>query len=151
MSGKCGTIATSVGTHTNFYLLGVRPAAQGRMRTRTEQGQRAAGTRRGNAKRRAGRPAAGRRERTRRTPIKRKILSILLALCLALTLLPTAAFAEGSEEELPVCTCETACAVESLNADCPVCGAEGASAENCAKYVKPADDVPTQSESEPVC
>lgn len=82
--------------------------------------------------------------------MKRKILSILLALCLALTLLPTAAFAEGSEEELPVCTCETACAVESLNADCPVCGAEGASAENCAKYVKPADDVPTQSESEPV-
>ena len=82
--------------------------------------------------------------------MKRKILSILLALCLALTLLPVAAFAEGSEEELPVCTCETACAVESLNADCPVCGAEGASAENCAKYVKPADDVPTQSESEPV-
>ena len=82
--------------------------------------------------------------------MKRKILSILLALCLALTLLPTAAFAEGSEEELPVCTCETACAVESLNADCPVCGAEGASAESCAKYIKPADDVPTQSESEPV-
>lgn len=82
--------------------------------------------------------------------MKRKILSILLALCLALTLLPTAAFAEGSEEELPVCSCETACTAESMNADCPVCGAEGASAENCAKYVKPADDVPTQSESEPV-
>lgn len=82
--------------------------------------------------------------------MKRKILSILLALCLALTLLPVAAFAEGSEEELPVCSCETACTAESMNADCPVCGAEGASAENCAKYVKPADDVPTQSESEPV-
>lgn len=82
--------------------------------------------------------------------MKRKILSILLALCLALTLLPTAAFAEGSTEELPVCTCETACTVESMNDDCPVCGAEGASAENCAKYVKPADDVPTQSENEPV-
>ena len=150
MRGKCGTIAISVGTHTNFYLLGVRPAAQGRMRTRTKARAAGGGDTPRNAKQRAGRPAAGRRKRTRRTPIKRKILSILLALCLALTLLPVAAFAEGSEEELPVCTCETACAVESLNADCPVCGAEGASAENCAKYVKPADDVPTQSESEPV-
>ena len=82
--------------------------------------------------------------------MKKRLLSILLMCCMVLTLLPTAAFAEGSEEELSVCTCETACAVESLNADCPVCGAEGASAENCAKYVKPADDVPTQSESEPV-
>ena len=82
--------------------------------------------------------------------MKKRLLSVLLMCCMVLTLLPTAAFAEGSEEELPVCTCETACAVESLNADCPVCGAEGASAETCAKYVKPADDVPTQSESEPV-
>ena len=54
---------------------------------------------------------------------------------MVLTLLPTAAFAEGSEEELPVCTCETSCTVESMNDDCPVCGAEGASAENCAKYL----------------
>lgn len=82
--------------------------------------------------------------------MKRKILSILLALCLALTLLPTTAFAEGSAEEQSACTCETVCAVESMNADCHVCGAEGAAAENCAKYVKPADGVPTQSESEPV-
>ena len=53
---------------------------------------------------------------------------------MVLTLLPTAAFAEGSTEELPVCTCETACMAESMNDDCSVCGAEGASAENCAKY-----------------
>ena len=82
--------------------------------------------------------------------MKKRLLSILLMCCMVLTLLPTAAFAEGSTEELPVCTCETACTVESMNDDCPVCGAEGASAENCAKYVKPADDVPTQSENEPV-
>ena len=67
---------------------------------------------------------------------------------MVLTLLPTAAFAEGSEEELPICTCETACTAESLNADCPVCGAEGASAENCAKYIKPADDAAVQPEGE---
>ena len=78
--------------------------------------------------------------------MKKRLLSILLMCCMVLTLLPTAAFAEGSEEELPVCTCETACAVERLNADCPVCGAEGASAENCAKYIKPADDAAVQPE-----
>ena len=79
--------------------------------------------------------------------MKKRLLSILLLCCMALTLLPTTAFAEGGTE---VCTCETACTAESMNADCPVCGAEGAVAENCAKYVKPADDVPTQPESEPV-
>ena len=67
--------------------------------------------------------------------MKKRLLSVLLMCCMVLTLLPTAAFAEGSEEELPVCTCETSCTVESMNDDCPVCGAEGASAENCAKYL----------------
>ena len=66
--------------------------------------------------------------------MKKRLLSILLMCCMVLTLLPTAAFAEGSTEELPVCTCETACMAESMNDDCSVCGAEGASAENCAKY-----------------
>ena len=66
--------------------------------------------------------------------MKKRLLSILLLCCMVLTLLPTAAFAEGSTEELPVCTCETACMAESMNDDCSVCGAEGASAENCAKY-----------------
>ncbi len=80
--------------------------------------------------------------------MKKRILSILLLCCMVLTLLPTAAFAAGSEEELPICTCETACTAESLNADCPVCGAEGASAENCAKYIKPADDAAVQPEGE---
>ena len=80
--------------------------------------------------------------------MKKRLLSILLMCCMVLTLLPTAAFAEGSEEELPVCTCETACAVETMNAECSVCGAEGASAENCAKYIKPADDAAVQPEGE---
>lgn len=80
--------------------------------------------------------------------MKKRLLSILLMCCMVLTLLPTAAFAEGSEEELPVCTCETSCTVESMNDDCPVCGAESASAENCAKYIKPADDAAVQPEGE---
>ena len=80
--------------------------------------------------------------------MKKRLLSILLMCCMVLTLLPTAAFAEGSEEEPPVCSCETACTAEAMNADCPICGAEGASAENCAKYIKPADDAAVQPEGE---
>ena len=78
--------------------------------------------------------------------MKKQIVSTLLALCMLLCLMPTAAFAEGSAEEPPVCSCETACTAESMNKDCPVCGAEGASAENCAKYIKPADDAAAQPE-----
>ena len=63
--------------------------------------------------------------------MKKRLLSILLMCCMVLTLLPTAAFAEGGTEESSACTCETACTVESMNTDCPVCGAEGADLENC--------------------
>ena len=80
--------------------------------------------------------------------MKKRLLSILLMCCMVLTLLPTTAFAEESTETPPVCSCETACTAESMNTDCPVCGAEGASAENCAKYIKPADDAAVQPEGE---
>ena len=80
--------------------------------------------------------------------MKKRIFSTLLALCMLLCLMPTAAFAEDSTETPPVCSCETACTVENMNKDCPVCGAEGASAENCAKYLKPADDAAVQPEGE---
>ena len=80
--------------------------------------------------------------------MKKRLLSILLMCCMVLTLLPTTAFAEESTETPPVCSCETACTAESRNAECPVCGAEGASAENCAKYIKPADDAAVQPEGE---
>ena len=63
--------------------------------------------------------------------MKKQIVSTLLALCMLLCLMPTAAFAEGSTENPPVCSCETACTAESMNADCPVCGAEGANPKNC--------------------
>ena len=80
--------------------------------------------------------------------MKKRIFSTLLALCMLLCLMPTAAFAEESTETPPACSCETACTVENMNKDCPVCGAEGASAENCAKYIKPADDAAVQPEGE---
>ena len=65
--------------------------------------------------------------------MKKRLLSILLMCCMVLTLLPTTAFAEGGTEEPLVCTCETACTAESMNASCTVCGAEDALPENCAK------------------
>ena len=69
--------------------------------------------------------------------MKKRLLSILLMCCMVLTLLPTTAFATGGADEPPVCTCETACTAESMNAGCAVCGAAGASVESCAKYAAP--------------
>lgn len=63
--------------------------------------------------------------------MKKQIVSTLLALCMLLCLMPTAAFAGDNTETPPVCSCETACTTESRNAECPVCGAEGADPENC--------------------
>ena len=80
--------------------------------------------------------------------MKKRIFSTLLALCMLLCLMPTAAFAEGSTETPPECSCETACTAESMNTDCPVCGAEGALPENCAKCAQPADDAAVQPEGE---
>ena len=70
--------------------------------------------------------------------MRKRLFSILLALCMVLCLVPTTAFAEDSTEETVVCTCEIACTEETMNTECPVCGAEGALAENCGKYVEPA-------------
>ena len=80
--------------------------------------------------------------------MKKQIVSTLLALCMLLCLMPTAAFAEDSTETPPVCSCETACTAESMNAECPVCGAEGALPENCAQCAQPADDAAVQPEGE---
>ena len=65
---------------------------------------------------------------------------------MVLCLVPTTAFAESETEEPPVCTCETACTAEAMNADCPICGVEGALPENCVKCAQPADDAAVQPE-----
>lgn len=80
--------------------------------------------------------------------MKKRIFSTLLALCMLLCLMPTAAFAEESTETPPVCSCETACTAESMNTECPVCGAEDALPENCAKCARPADAAAAQPEGE---
>ena len=71
--------------------------------------------------------------------MKKRIFSTLLALCMLLCLMPTAAFAEDSTETPPVCSCETACTADNMNTECPVCGAENAIPENCGQYI-PVED-----------
>ena len=83
---------------------------------------------------------SGRREhRKERINYEKRLLSILLMCCMVLTLLPTAAFAEDSTETPPVCSCETACTVDNMNKECPVCGAENAIPQNCGQYI-PVED-----------
>ena len=71
--------------------------------------------------------------------MKKRIFSTLLALCMLLCLMPTAAFAEDSTETPPVCSCETACTADNMNTECPVCGAENTIPENCGQYI-PVED-----------
>ena len=71
--------------------------------------------------------------------MKKQIVSTLLALCMLLCLMPTAAFAEDSTETPPVCSCETVCTTDNMNKECPVCGAENAIPQNCGQYI-PVED-----------
>ena len=67
----------------------------------------------------------------------KKCLACLLAMTMVLTLLPSGVSAgedDMSADKTPVCTCETACTEDAMNEDCPVCGAEGATPENCGQY-----------------
>ena len=84
--------------------------------------------------------------------MKRRLLSILLLCSMVLTALPATAFAEEGQDapvaETPVCSCETACTEEGMNADCPICGAEGAAPEACGKYVSPAEAAEAEPEPE---
>ena len=90
--------------------------------------------------------------------MKKRLFAILLALTRALSLLPVAVFAEGEDaatsdtqqeqQQQPVCVCEAACTAEGMNADCPICGAEGAAAERCGKYAAPTEDKATQPADE---
>ena len=71
--------------------------------------------------------------------MKKRLLSVLLTLCMVFTLMPISAFAEDGAVEIaaPACTCATACTAESMNTACAVCGADGATPEQCANYVAP--------------
>lgn len=72
--------------------------------------------------------------------MKRKLLALLSALCLCISLLPTAALAaetgETAEVKIPEvpatsCTCDTACTEGHMNTSCAYCKQEGIPAKNC--------------------
>ena len=67
--------------------------------------------------------------------MRKRMLSILLSLCMLFSLAPASVFAQDELEETVECICETQCSDESKNVDCPVCSKEGASLEDCRMYV----------------
>ena len=73
--------------------------------------------------------------------MKKQICSSLLALTMTMG---TVAPAMAAEVEVNVqsaeCTCTTACTEDSRNADCAICGAEGAQLTDCAQAVPAQDD-----------
>ena len=67
--------------------------------------------------------------------MRKRMLSILLSLCMLFSLAPASVFAQDELEETDECICETQCSDESKNVDCPVCSNEGAILEDCRMYV----------------
>ena len=67
--------------------------------------------------------------------MRKRMLSILLSLCMLFSLAPASVFAQDELEETDECICETQCSEESINNDCPVCSKEGASPNDCRMYV----------------
>ena len=67
--------------------------------------------------------------------MRKRMLSILLSLCMLFSLAPASVFAQDELEEIDECICETQCTDESKNVDCPVCSKEGAILEDCRMYV----------------
>ena len=73
--------------------------------------------------------------------MNRRFFSLLAAFALCLTLIPTTAFADDEKrrEDVSPCSCETACTVDNMNKECPVCGAENAIPQNCGQSI-PVED-----------
>ena len=67
--------------------------------------------------------------------MRKRMLSILLSLCMLFSLAPASVFAQDELEEIDECICETRCSEESINNDCPVCSKEGATPNDCRMYV----------------
>ena len=73
--------------------------------------------------------------------MNKRFFSLLAAFSLCLTLIPTTAFADDEKrgEDVSPCSCETACTVDNMNKECPVCGAEMPYRRTAVKYI-PVED-----------
>ena len=83
----------------------------------------------------------------------RRLAAVTFGAALVVSLLPAGAQAEEpgplrpDSGEDPVCSCETLCEEGRMDADCPVCGAEGAVPEACALFSgQPGDTVSAEGE-----
>ena len=67
--------------------------------------------------------------------VSKRLLAVLLALSMCLSLLPVAALAEETETgggQGTACVCSSKCGGDSLNMDCPVCAADAEQCEGAA-------------------
>ena len=82
--------------------------------------------------------------------MNKRFFSLLAAFALCLTLIPTTAFADDEKrgEDVSSCSCETACTVDNMNKECPVCGAENAIPQNCGQYIPVEDRTGENSSTE---
>ena len=82
--------------------------------------------------------------------MNKRFFSLLAAFALCLTLIPTTAFADDEKrgEDVSPCSCETACTVDNMNKECPVCGAENAIPQNCGQYIPVEDRTGENSSTE---
>ena len=78
----------------------------------------------------------------------KRLLSLLTAAALVLSLVPAEALATEGTQEPAACTCTTKCAEGAGNQDCPVCGAEGADLTAC-KGPESQQEQPQQNENPP--
>ena len=71
----------------------------------------------------------------------KRVLSILLCVCMIGTMIPITARAETEGTSMPsngevTCTCTNLCTEDKVNSDCPVCGAEEADLSKCTGMVQ---------------
>ncbi|MCI6515745.1 MAG: hypothetical protein MR442_00910 [Lachnospiraceae bacterium] len=76
----------------------------------------------------------------------KRVLSILLCVCMIGTMIPITARAETEGTSMPsngevTCTCANLCTEDKVNSDCPVCGAEEADLSKCTGKVQSENNV----------
>jgi len=84
--------------------------------------------------------------------VSKRLLAVLLALSMCLSLLPVAALAEETETgggQGTACVCSSKCGGDSLNMDCPVCAADAEQCEGAAPILGEPSDAEEPSDEEP--
>ena len=56
--------------------------------------------------------------------MKKRVLAVLLMLCMVITIMPVQALAAGDGEPLQQCVCTERCDAAAPNPECPVCAAD---------------------------